>query len=150
MTTMAGMMQSRITWIILNFLMPSMIIKDVRWRLRSNFVNTLEDNIRERGVMSWSLSERAKVEISARLVGILRALHIGQWQSEPHQQHQNPANAVIRHWRQWQTLVCIFLVLLGLLGYFVLCTLRFFLTWLTTGHLVAFHYRVPLKVQPRT
>jgi hypothetical protein len=54
------------------------------------FVNTLEDNIRKRGAMSWLLSDRAQVEISAHVVGTLRALHIGQWQSEPHQQHQNP------------------------------------------------------------
>jgi hypothetical protein len=54
------------------------------------FVNILEDNIRERGAMSRLLSDRAQVEISTRVIGILRALHVGQWQSEPHQQHQNP------------------------------------------------------------
>jgi hypothetical protein len=54
------------------------------------FVNTLEDNIRERGAMSRLLSDGAQVEISTRVLGILRALHVGQWQSEPHQQHQNP------------------------------------------------------------
>jgi hypothetical protein len=48
--------------------------------------------------MSRLLSDRAQVEISARLVGILRALHIGQWQSEPHQRHQNPCE------RRYQTL----------------------------------------------
>jgi hypothetical protein len=62
------------------------------------FVNTLEDNIRERGAMNRLISDRAQVEISARVVGILRALHIGQWQSEPHQQHQNPCE------RRYQTL----------------------------------------------
>jgi hypothetical protein len=51
------------------------------------FVNTLEDNIREQGAMSRLLSDGAQVEISTRVLGILRALHIGQWQSEPHQQH---------------------------------------------------------------
>jgi hypothetical protein len=54
------------------------------------FVNTLEDNIRERGAMSRLLSDRAQVEISTCVLGILRALHVGQWQSEPHQQHHNP------------------------------------------------------------
>ena len=39
--------------------------------------------------MSRLLSDRAQVEINARVVGILRALHTGQWQSEP-QQHQSP------------------------------------------------------------
>jgi hypothetical protein len=67
-------------------------------KTEKQFVNTLEDNIRERGAMSRLLSDRAQVEISARVVGILRALHIGQWQSEPHQQHQNPCE------RRYQTL----------------------------------------------
>ena len=62
------------------------------------FINTLEDNIRERGAMSRLLSDRAQVEISARVLGVLRALQIGQWQSEPHQQHQNPCE------RRYQTL----------------------------------------------
>jgi hypothetical protein len=47
-------------------------------------VNTLEDNICKRGALSQLPSNRAQV------VDIFRALHIGQWQSEPHQQHQNP------------------------------------------------------------
>jgi hypothetical protein len=59
-------------------------------KTEKRFVNTLEDNICERGALSRLLSNRAKVEISARVVGIFRALHIGQWQSEPHQQHHNP------------------------------------------------------------
>ena len=67
-------------------------------KTEKQFVNTLEDNIRERGAMSRLLSDRAQVEISSRVVGILRALHIGQWQSEPHQQHQNPCE------RRYQTL----------------------------------------------
>jgi hypothetical protein len=62
------------------------------------FVNTLEDNIRKRGAMSRLLSDHAQVEISAGVVGILRALSIGQWQSEQHQQHQNPCK------RRYQTL----------------------------------------------
>jgi hypothetical protein len=57
-------------------------------KTEKQFVNTLEDKICERGEMSQLLSDHAQVEISARVVGILCALHIGQWQSEPHQQHQ--------------------------------------------------------------
>ena len=53
------------------------------------FVNTLEDNIRERGAPNQLISDRAQVEISKRVVDILRALIIGSWQSEPDQQHQN-------------------------------------------------------------
>jgi hypothetical protein len=48
--------------------------------------------------MSRLLCDRAQVEISTRVLGILRALHTGQWQSEPHQQHQNPCE------RRYQTL----------------------------------------------
>jgi hypothetical protein len=55
------------------------------------FVSTLEDNIRERGAMSKLISDRAQVEISNKVVDILRALFISSWQSEPHQQHQNYA-----------------------------------------------------------
>ena len=62
------------------------------------FVNTLEDNIRERGAPSKLVSDRAQVEISNKVTDILRALCIGSWQSEPHQQHQNPAE------RRYQTI----------------------------------------------
>ena len=64
----------------------------------SEFVNTLEDNIRERGAPLKLISDRAQVEISKRVNDILRALCIASWQSEPHQQHQNPAE------RRYQTL----------------------------------------------
>ena len=53
------------------------------------FVNTLQDVIRERGAMDKLLSDRAQVEISERVKDILRAYHIGDWQSKPMQQHQN-------------------------------------------------------------
>jgi hypothetical protein len=60
-------------------------------KTEKHFVNTLKDNIRERGALSRLLSNRAQVEISVWAVGIFRPLHIGQWQiSEAHQQHQNP------------------------------------------------------------
>jgi hypothetical protein len=56
-----------------------------------DFVNTLEDQIRERGAPNKLVSDRAQEEISNRVKDITRALHIGTWQSEPKQQHQNPA-----------------------------------------------------------
>jgi hypothetical protein len=50
-------------------------------KTEKQFFNTLEDNICERGALSSRLlSDRAKVEISASVVGIFCALHIGQWQ----------------------------------------------------------------------
>ena len=62
------------------------------------FVNTLEDNIRERGAPNKLISDRAQVEISKKVQDILRTLFISSWQSEPHQQQQNPAE------RRYQTI----------------------------------------------
>ena len=61
------------------------------------FVNTLQDNICQRGAPTRLISDRAQAEISNKVKDILRALIIGAWQSEPHQQHQNPAK------RKYQT-----------------------------------------------
>jgi hypothetical protein len=54
------------------------------------FVNTLEDNIRRRGATTKLISDSAKVKISQKVKDILCALCISDWQSEPHQQQQNP------------------------------------------------------------
>jgi len=51
----------------------------------------LKDNICECHAPTKSVSDCAQVEISAKVQDILRTLFIGNWQSEPHQQHQNPA-----------------------------------------------------------
>jgi hypothetical protein len=61
--------------------------------IKSNkqFVNTLLDNITQRGAPTKLISDRAQVEISEHVKQVLRPLHISTWQSEPHQQHQNPA-----------------------------------------------------------
>jgi hypothetical protein len=53
-------------------------------------VNTLEDNIHERGAMKTLISDSAQVEISKHILDVLRTLCIPSWQSEPYQQHQNP------------------------------------------------------------
>ena len=53
----------------------------------SQFVNTLEGCIRDRGAMSQLISDS----------DVIRALCIGDWQSGPHHQHQNPAE------RRYQT-----------------------------------------------
>jgi hypothetical protein len=55
------------------------------------FVNTLLDNITQRGAPTKLISNRAQVEISECVKQVLRPLHISTWQSKPHQQHQNPA-----------------------------------------------------------
>ena len=61
------------------------------------FVNTLEDVIRRRGAPTKLVSDSAQVEISKKVQDILRSLCIDDWQSEPHQQQQNPAE------RRYQT-----------------------------------------------
>jgi hypothetical protein len=53
------------------------------------FVNTLEDNIRERGAMSKFISDCAKAEISERVLQILCALVISAWYSEPYHENEN-------------------------------------------------------------
>jgi hypothetical protein len=62
------------------------------------FVNTLEDNIIQRGAPNKRVSDRAQVIISNKIVDILCTLCISSWQSEPHQQQQNPAE------RRYQTI----------------------------------------------
>jgi hypothetical protein len=59
------------------------------------FVTTLEDNIRRRGAPTCLISNRAQVKIRKKVQDILRTYIIGDWQSEPHQQHQNPALPVV-------------------------------------------------------
>ena len=49
------------------------------------------DNIRSRGAMDKLISDRAQEEVNHRVREILRTLAIGEWQSEPYHEHQNPA-----------------------------------------------------------
>jgi hypothetical protein len=58
-------------------------------RSESQFVNSLLENMRRRGAMDKLISDRAAVEISAKVLDILRYLQIDSWQSEPYMQHQN-------------------------------------------------------------
>ncbi|KAG7344871.1 reverse transcriptase RNA-dependent DNA polymerase [Nitzschia inconspicua] len=62
----------------------------------SHFPNALQENIRQRGAPNRLVSDSATYETSKRVHVILNDLHIGDWQSEPHHQHQNPAE------RRWQ------------------------------------------------
>jgi hypothetical protein len=55
------------------------------------FVNTLEDNIHEWGAPNKLISDCAQVKIGKKVQDILCTLFISSWQSEPHQQQQNPA-----------------------------------------------------------
>ena len=53
------------------------------------FVNKLEDNIRQCRDMDKLIKNRAQVEISKRVLDILRALCIGDCKRDPYQQNQN-------------------------------------------------------------
>jgi hypothetical protein len=57
----------------------------------NQFVNTLEDNIIQRGAPLKLISDRGQVIVSHKFADIHRSFCIDNWQSEPHQQHQNPA-----------------------------------------------------------
>jgi hypothetical protein len=93
-------------------------------KTEKQFVNTLEDNICERGALSRLLRDHAQVEINACIVGIFRALHIGQWQiSEPHQQHQNPCE---RRYHTLKTMMHTILDRSGSPGYTWLLYLLYF------------------------
>jgi len=61
------------------------------------FVNTLEDNIRQRGAMDKLISDGAQAELSDRAKDVLRALCIDDWHSEANYQHQNFAEHCWRH-----------------------------------------------------
>ena len=74
------------------------------------FVNTLEDIIRERGAPSKLVSDHAQVQTSEHVKDILRTLVIPSWQSEPHQHQQNPAE------RRYQTVVHLVNLLLDRTG----------------------------------
>jgi hypothetical protein len=65
------------------------------------FVNTLEDNIRFRGAMTQLISDYAKVEISSKVLDILRVYHSSSWHSEPYHQNQNPAEGRYRTIKSW-------------------------------------------------
>ena len=58
-------------------------------KTKKQFMNMLQDMIRERGAMDKLLSDSTQVEVSERVKDILRALHISDWQSEPLHPHQN-------------------------------------------------------------
>jgi hypothetical protein len=53
-------------------------------------VNTLENNIIQQESPNKRISDRAEVITSNKVADIFRILCIANWQSEPHQQHQNP------------------------------------------------------------
>jgi len=74
----------------------SLVVDVHGMKTEKQFPDALEDCIRRRGAPTRLLSDHAAVETSARVKDLLRALHIGDWQSEAYMQHQNFAE------RRWQ------------------------------------------------
>ncbi|KAK1734452.1 hypothetical protein QTG54_014959 [Skeletonema marinoi] len=65
------------------------------------FINTFEDEIRQRGAMDTIISDRAQAEVSNRVKTILRNLYIKDWQSEPHHQNQNISERFIQELKKY-------------------------------------------------
>ena len=84
------------------FVCKGSLVSDI-YPMRSGkqFVNTLEDNIQRRGTMDKLISDSASNEISHKVKDILRAYNIKNWQSEPYQQNQNPAEWRYRTIKAW-------------------------------------------------
>ena len=61
------------------------------------FINTLADNIRNRGAMHPLISDGGSYEISKKVTDLLRSLFIADYLSEPYHQHQSKAE------NQWGT-----------------------------------------------
>jgi hypothetical protein len=81
------------------FVGTSTKVTDVHGIKKDNqFANDLEDNIIQRGAPYHLLSDRGQAIISTKGEDILRNFSIDNWQSEPHQHHQNPAE------RRYQTI----------------------------------------------
>ena len=111
-------------------------------KTEKQFVNTLEDNIRKRGAMDKLISDRAQVEVSGRVLDILRSYVIDSWQSEPHYQHQNFAE---RRYSTVKPLVNVLLNLTGAPAYcwlLALCYVCFVLNHTAVGSL---NWRTPIE-----
>ena len=82
----------------------SLLIDVYGMKSDKEFVNTLEDVIRKRGVMDKLISDHSATELSDRVLDILRHLCIDNWQSESQYQHQNFAEhrwKFLKHNTQW-------------------------------------------------
>ena len=56
----------------------------------SQFVDTLQDEVRRRGAMDKLITDRGSVCVCDKTVSFLRAIFTNSWQSKPYHKHQNP------------------------------------------------------------
>jgi hypothetical protein len=71
--------------------MKSLITDVHAMKSPAQFPGVLTDEIITHGAPTKLISDSARVETSKEVRSILRTYGISSWQSEPHQQHQNPA-----------------------------------------------------------
>jgi hypothetical protein len=69
----------------------SLVTDDHGMKSPAQFPGVLTDEIITRGAPTKLISDSARVEASKEVRSILCTYGISSWQSEPHQQHQNPA-----------------------------------------------------------
>ncbi len=112
-------------------------------KTEKQFVNTLEDNIIDRGAPSKLISDRAQVEISNKVQDILRTLWISSWQSEPHRQWQNPCERFIQTLKQFTNRV---MDRTGTPDYLWLACLKYCCMLLNHTATASLNWEVPLTV----
>jgi hypothetical protein len=84
------------------FIRTKSLVTDVHgMKSPAQFPGVLTDEIITCSAPTKLISDSARVETSKEVHGILRTYGISSWQSEPHQQHQNPAE-----WQYQTVKVC--------------------------------------------
>ena len=91
--------------------------------------------------MDKLISDRAQVEISGRVLDILRSYVIDSWQSEPHYQHQNFAE---RRYSTVKPMVNTLLNLTGAPAYCWLLALKYVCFVLNHTAVGSLHWRTPM------
>ena len=69
----------------------TLVCDDYGIKSQKQFINTLYDNIKLRGVMTTLIADGGRYEISKKVADLLRSVFIKQHESEPYHQHQNKA-----------------------------------------------------------
>ena len=69
-------------------------------KTNKEFITFFEGIIRQREAMGRLISDQAQIETSGRMLDLLRAYVIGNWNSEPHQQQQNHVEGKYKHIKQ--------------------------------------------------
>lgn len=121
----------------------TLVIDVYGMRTERQFVTTLEDVIRDRGAPERLISDRAQVEIGRHVQDILRTYMIGDWQSEPHCQHQNPAE---RRYQVAKRLTNTILNRTGAPASMWLLALQYAATILNLSATQSLQWRIPLAV----